>query len=354
MLLSAHIEKKFESGIEISATIEIPDKTSVTILFGPSGAGKTTVLRTIAGLERLSSGDVVFKGQSWSNLPPQKRPIGYVFQDYALFSHLTVRDNIAFGIRRVPDREARIERVAKTVQVADLLHRRPAELSGGQQQRVALARALAREPALLLLDEPLSALDAATRDQVRGELSRLLRSLGIPAIVVTHSWEDALSWGDLLIVMKNGRVLQTGAPQDVFTRPEHPAVAEVVGVETVVAARVIGHQTGVALLRVGTADLCAADPGDNQTEYFACIRGENVIVEKGKPGQSSARNHLEGEVVGIAPLGPLFRITLDVGFSLVALLTRQAMSDLELCEGAKVFAVFKASAVHLIPRGKST
>ena len=350
MLLSAKIEKKFESGVHISASVEVPADTSVTILFGPSGAGKTTVLRAIAGLDQLTAGSIIFKGRDWTKLPPQKRPIGYVFQEYALFSHLSVRDNIAFGIRSKPDRDARIQRVAATTQVTDLLDRRPRELSGGQQQRVALARALAPEPELLLLDEPLSALDAATRDHVRGELSRLLRTLGIPAIVVTHNWEDALSWGDRLIVMKNGRVLQSGDPQDVFTRPENPDVAAVVGVETVVAGRVKDRQPGMVLLNIGDTELFAADPGDRHTEYFVCIRGENVILEKGRPAQSSARNHLDGRVVGIAPLGALFRVTLDVGFNLVALVTRQAMTDLALSVGVQVFAVFKASAVHLIPR----
>ena len=352
MLLSAHIEKQFESGVRVSASIEIPDDALVTILFGPSGAGKTTVLRAIAGLEHAAAANIEFRGQSWTNLPPQRRPIGYVFQDYALFPHLNVRDNIAFGLRRSADKEAHIQRVAATAQVTDVLHRRPRELSGGQQQRVAIARAIAREPELLLLDEPLSALDAATRDQVRGELSRFLRALGIPAIVVTHDWEDALSWGDYLIVMKQGKVLQVGAPQDVFTRPEDPDVAGVVGVETVTPARLKQRQAGIAVLEVGAAELYAADPGDQASDYLVCIRGENVILEKGAPGQSSARNHLQGRVAEITPLGALFRVTLDVGFNLVALVTRQAIDDMELSKGVSVFAVFKASAVHLIPRSR--
>jgi len=336
----------------VSATIDIPDNTPVTILFGPSGAGKTTVLRAIAGLERLTRGYVKFKGHSWTELTPQKRSMGYVFQDYALFPRLSVAENIAYGIRNSKDRETQVRRVAEAVQVADLLTRRPSELSGGQQQRVALARAVARKPELLLLDEPLSALDASTRTQVRAELSRLLRSLGIPAIVVTHDWEDALSWGDHLVVMNRGVVLQAGPQEQVFTQPAHPEVAAVVGVETVIAGHVKERQTGVALLQVGRAELYAADPGDRETEYFVCIRGENVILEKGPPSQSSARNHLAGRVMETKPLGALFRVTVDVGFELVALVTRQALADLELSTGAPVFAVFKASAVHLIPHSK--
>ena len=350
MLLSAHIEKRFESGVQVSATLAVPADASVTILFGPSGAGKTTVLRAIAGLETLSAGHISFKGRDWTKLPPQRRPIGYVFQEYALFSHLTVRDNIAFGIRKASDRELRVLNVAKTAHVTELLNRRPSELSGGQQQRVALARALAREPELLLLDEPLSALDGPTRNIVRGELSGLLGNLGIPAIVVTHDWEDALSWGQHLIVMKNGIVLQSGRPQDVFTRPGNPDVAAVVGVETVVPATVKERQPGLAVLKVGTAEVYGADPGDSQTDYFACIRGENVILQTAPPGQSSARNHIKGRVIEITPLGALFRITIDAGFNLVALVTGQAVTDLELTRNSDVYAIFKASAVHLIPR----
>ena len=183
MLLIADIDKKYDGGPHIQASLRIPQGTSTTILFGPSGSGKTTVLRCIAGLEELTAGRIVFDGDDWTRVPPQKRPIGYLFQEYALFPHLRVRDNIGYGVRRNP---GVVERVAAKLKVHDLLDRRPSELSGGQQQRVALARVLAREPRLLLLDEPLSALDAATRDHVRAELAHLLRGLEIPAVVVTH------------------------------------------------------------------------------------------------------------------------------------------------------------------------
>jgi molybdate transport system ATP-binding protein len=361
MVLTAEIDKQFKSGARVMASIETPAGPSVTILFGPSGAGKTTVLRAVAGLERPTGGRIVFGDRCWFdstagvNVRPQDRPVGYVFQDYALFPHLRVRDNIGFGVRaRVKAvRRERIERVAATLQVEELLNRWPSELSGGQQQRVALARALVREPELLLLDEPLSALDSATRDHVRIEMAKLLRALGIPAIVVTHDWADALSWGDWLVVMSRGVVLQTGAPEDVFMRPSHPDVAAAVGVETVSAARVKERHSGTVLLDVRGAELSAADPGDGEPEYFVCIRGENVVLEKGRAAQSSARNRLSGQVRDIVPLGPLFKVSIDVGFHLVALVTRQAMADLALSEGAAVVAVFKASAVHLIPRRAS-
>jgi molybdate transport system ATP-binding protein len=356
-LLVADIDKTFPSGARVRAHVEAPAAAGVTILFGASGSGKTTVLRCIAGLEQMTAGRIVFRNQTWVDseksvfVPPQSRSIGYLFQEYALFPHLRVRDNIAFGIQRLSSaqRNDRTQRVAEMLRVADLLERWPAELSGGQQQRVALARALAREPELLLLDEPLSALDPDTRAHVRGEMARTLGTLGIPAIVVTHDWVDALSWGDHLIVMSRDGALQAGKPEDVFTKPTHPEVAAAVGIETIVAGTVIERRDGLLLLRVGAAEIHAADPGDNESTYFVCIRPENVILEKGRSGATSARNRLEGRVVEIAPLGAVFRVTINAGFTLDSLVTREAIADMSLVRGAAVSAVFKASAVHLIP-----
>ena len=361
MLFIADITKTFPNGAHVKASIHVEAGASITVLFGPSGAGKTTMLRCVAGLERLTAGRIEFKDQVWADVsqgrhtPPQDRRIGYLFQDYALFPHLTARDNIGFGIRRLPgkERDDRIVRTAASLQVADLLNSSPSELSGGQQQRVALARALVRQPQLLLLDEPLSALDAATRDHVRGELARLLRRLGIPAILVTHDWVDALSLGDQLIVMSKGGILQTGAPQEVFARPQHPEVASAVGMDTVAVGKVKERRGDVVVLKVGSAELFAVDPQDAQSEYFVCIRGENITLETGQAGQSSARNHLRGTVTGISPAGSLLKVTVNAGFEAVALVTRQAVADMALRPGAEVLAVFKASAVHLIPHPES-
>jgi molybdate transport system ATP-binding protein len=347
LLLIADIDKQFDRGPHIEASIRIAEAASTTILFGPSGAGKSTVLRCIAGLERLTAGRIIFDGLDWTRTPPQGRPIGFLFQEYALFPHLRVRDNIGYAVRNSPEV---VEQVASMLRVNDLLDRWPSELSGGQQQRVALARVLARKPRLLLLDEPLSALDAATRDHVRSELAQMLRTLGIPAIVVTHDWVDALTLGDQMLVISGGRVLQTGPPQEVFTRPQHREVAAAVGVETVVAGHLERREGGVALLQVGSGKLAAADPGGEGLDFYICIRGEDVTLEKGRAELSSARNHLRGVVAEITPAGVLTRVVVDAGFNLIALVTRQAVADLELATGAEVFAVFKASAVHLIPR----
>lgn len=347
MLLIADIVRQFEQGPRIDASIRIADASSTIILFGPSGAGKTTVLRCIAGLEKLTSGRIVFDGFDWNKVPPQKRPVGYLFQDYALFPHLRVRDNIGYSVKHS---SSVVEQISATLKVTELLDRWPSELSGGQQQRVALARALARKPRLLLLDEPLSALDVKTREHVRSELLQILRNFGIPAIVVTHDWIDALTLGDQMVVMSAGRVLQTGAPQDVLTRPEHPEVATAAGIETVVSGRIQRRDGGVAFMEVGSVSLLAAEPPGNDIDFYVCIRGEDVTLEKGRAEQSSARNHLQGRVENILPAGVLMKVIINVGFSIVALVTRQAIADLGLVNGSEIFAVFKASAVHLIPR----
>ena len=357
-MLNAEIVKTFKSGVQVKASLHLPPGPSVTVLFGPSGAGKTTLLRCIAGLEHLTSGKIVFSGDVWADVkkrrhvPTQKRRIGYLFQDYALFPHLNVRENIGFGIHHIAPgpRNEHIRTTAANLRIEDLLDRQSGELSGGQQQRVALARVLVREPELLLLDEPLSALDGVARDHVRSELARLLRRLQMPAIIVTHDWVDALSLGDRLHVMSHGVVLQEGTPQEVFAKPKHAEVASAVGMENLIVGRVRERIADVVKLQVGSAELYAADPHDEHAEYFVCIRGENVTLETGRAGQSSARNNLRGKVKEISPTGSLMKVVIDVGFEIVALVTHQAVTDMQLSPGEEVFAVFKASAVHLIPR----
>jgi molybdate transport system ATP-binding protein len=357
-LLTANIVKRFKSGAVVRADLEISQSSPVTVLFGASGAGKTTILRCIAGLDRLDEGRIVFNTTTWADVsralhvPPQQRSVGYLFQDYALFPHLSVRENIAYGIHDIaePERSKQVEEIAGSLQISELIKRAPAELSGGQQQRVALARSLVRKPDLLLLDEPLAALDGPTRERVRGELARLLRALQLPAILVTHDWIDALSLGDRLVVMSKGAILQVGAPAEVFARPGHEEVAAAVGMETVASGKVKQRGDGSLLLQMGAAELVAVDPQDGASQYFICIRGENITLETGRAGQSSARNHLRGVVKEILPAGTLWKVIVDVGADLTALLTRQAVEDMVLAPGKEVYAVFKASAVHLIGR----
>jgi molybdate transport system ATP-binding protein len=273
-------------------------------------------------------------------------------QDYALFPTHTVAGNVGYGLAGLSagERAARAGEALERLGLRGAEAVKPAELSGGQQQRVALARAIARRPRLLLLDEPLSALDLPTRLRLRDELRTLLRDLRIPSVVVTHDWEEALALGDRMLVLREGRVLQEGRPQDIFNRPADAAVAAIVGMETVVPGRIVTVRDGLAAVEVGGVGLTAVAPDGPPADVFVCIRAEDVVVEGVGAGASSARNRLAGSVRAVAPLGALVRLELDCGFPLSALVTRSALADLHLAPGAPVVAAIKAGAVHLIPR----
>jgi molybdate transport system ATP-binding protein len=356
--LSARFARRFPGGPEIAAALELPlDAPRITVLFGPSGCGKTTVLRCLAGLDRPDRGEIRFGDERWfdgaagRSLPPQRRGVGFLFQDYALFPHLDVAGNVGFGLAGLPadERRRRCDAALSRLGLEGLGSRRPRELSGGQQQRVALARALVREPRLLLLDEPLAALDAVLREVLRDELRALLSGAGIPAIVVTHDRNEALVLGDDLVVMSEGGVLQSGPVLEVFNRPADADVARIVGVETRQPGRVASWQEGLAEVEVGSARILAIAPPGLPRDVLVCLRGEDVILQREAGPASSVRNRLAARVVGIHPAAPLMRVELDAGFPLFAWVTRPACEELGLAPGERVTALFKASAVHLLP-----
>ena len=329
----------------------------ILALLGPSGCGKTTTLRLIAGLESPDAGTITLHGQLVAGpghaVPPEERGIGIVFQDYALFPHLSVRANLGYGLHRLPAsaRVARVSELAERFGIVELLGRRTTELSGGQKQRVALARALAPKPRLLLLDEPLSALDAPTREALRGELRRVLEQAGVPAIVVTHDRTEALALGDRLAVLVEGRIRQVGPVHEVFTSPVDVEVARVVGTENVFPARVVRSEAGLVTVKAGGAVLIGIDPGGLQVDAYACIRAEEVVLEPLDGHVSSAQNRLAGEVSSRRDEGPLSRITVECGLTLVALVTRSSAERLLLRPGSRVSVVVKAPSVRVVPRG---
>lgn len=359
--LNVALERRFHRGPTIAVSFELDLSVARTlVLFGPSGSGKTTVLRCLVGLERPDVGRITAADEVWFDAagridrPPQRRDVGYLPQGFGLFPHLDVRANIAYGITIGADAERRM-RVAELIaqlRLEGLERRRPGQLSGGQQQRVALARALARRPRLLVLDEPLSALDAPTRENLRGELRQLLIAGGVPAIVVTHDRVEALVLGDRVAVMANGALRQEGPTLEVFDRPTDETVARIVGIETVVPARVAWASEGLLRLRVGNAELVAVGTASVGTDVLVSIRAEDVIVVQETPdpiGSSlSARNRLPGRIVALEPAGPLVRVRIDCGFPLVAAVTRPALEDLALRPGSAVAAILKAQAVHVI------
>jgi molybdate transport system ATP-binding protein len=351
--LICRCRKRFAAGFTLDVdcalplTLEGSGTPTVTVLFGPSGSGKTTLLRLIAGLETPDAGTISFRGKEWfgvRNLAPQQRRAGFLFQDYALFPHLTAAANVAFGARDA----ARAERLITAFDLGKLRAHFPRQLSGGQQQRTALARALAAGPELLLLDEPLSALDAASRARTRTELRRVLMESGVPSIVVTHDRSEAIALGDWMAVMIDGAIRQTGRVRDVFRKPADSQVAESVGVENILPAEVASRESGVLTLAVNAARLQCVD--NNETgQVLACIRAEDIaIMRQAQPG-SSARNRVAGSVSSVALEGPIARVELDCGFPLVALVTAQSAHELDLKTGDAVFAVVKATGIHLLP-----
>ena len=349
--------RSFVGGPSFRFVLSIPT-TGTTVLFGPSGGGKTTLLRMLAGLDSPDRGVIAFGGVPWVDtekglhVPPERRRVGYVTQEPALFPHLTVRENAGFGLPRI-ERAARVAEVLDLVGLADLADRRPDALSGGQRQRVAIARAIAPRPGLLLLDEPLSALDATARDGLRRDLARYLHAAAIPTVLVTHDRAEALSLGHHIALVGEGRILQAGPIAEVFSRPDSIAAAHVVGVETVLAARVVTRSDeGLVTLEAAGVRLTALDPGASVVHVFACIRADEVILEPGATA-TSARNRLAATVIAIHDEGTLLRVDLDCGFPLAARITRPALRELELREGSGVSAIIKAPAVHVIPRDEA-
>ena len=359
--LRVQIEKRFAKGPAIEAAVQLDtcQGPAVTVLFGPSGSGKTTILRCLAGLEVPERGFIHFDGEVWFDaqqrisLSPQRRRVGYLSQDYALFPHLTVRQNLEYGLcdRAKAEREKRVTEMVSLLQIEGLERRYPRELSGGQLQRVALARTVAPAPRLLLLDEPLSALDDATRSRVRTELRRLLTELGIPTLVVTHDRTEAIALGDHMAVVVQGRIQQTGSVEEVFSRPANDMVAASVGVETVIPGIVIAFDSDLLTVQASQVQIFAVDPGDVQRpEVYLCIRAEEVILSKTLDSQESARNRLPGVVTSVLQEGSLIRVGLDCGIPLVAFVTKPARDDMNLKKGDSVTAVIKATSVHVIPR----
>jgi molybdate transport system ATP-binding protein len=360
--LDFQIVRRFPRGPVIAARASWPlEGAPVTVLFGPSGSGKTTVLRALAGLDRPDAGSITFGGEPWFDaergiqVQPQRRGVGLLFQDYALFPHLTVAANLGYGLHRLPraEREARVAALAGQFGLGELLARRPTTLSGGQRQRVALARALAPRPRLLLLDEPLSALDTPTREALRGELRHLLEQAGVPAIVVTHDRVEALALGDRLAVLVDGTIRQVGPVHEVFSAPVEVDVARVVGTENVFPARLVRREDGLVVVRTTGApgaELVAVDPGGVEDEAYACVRAEEVVLEAADGHASSAQNRLLGVIATRAAEGPLVRLTIDCGVRLVALVTRASADRLGFVPGAQVSAAVKAPSVRIVPR----
>ncbi|MBM6594432.1 ABC transporter ATP-binding protein [Microvirga pudoricolor] len=322
----AHVTKAYGPSLAVDAIdLKIPASTYCCLL-GPSGCGKTTSLRMLAGHEAVTSGDILLDDANVTLLPPARRGTAMMFQSYALFPHLTVAENVAFALKMkgVP-KVQRLLKAKDMLEIVDLgrfAERRPSQLSGGQQQRVALARALITSPSVLLLDEPLSALDPFLRLKVRGELKRLQKSLGISFVHVTHSQDEALALSDLVVLMNGGRIVQKGTAEDLFSRPRTAFVARFIGAHNVI-------DLGDRAIAVRT----------DQTRLIA--------------GHSDDSNTREATVKTVEYAGTGFSIQLvdDRGSDLTALVPEQDFRGAPISEGERVRATWAPQAAHVLEGG---
>jgi len=329
------------------------------VVIGPAGSGKTTLLETIAGIVPATAGQLFLHSHDATQLAPESRGLGLVYQHGYLFPHLSIAENIAYGAASPEVAEEAARRFG-----ADALTERPVRsLSGGERQLVALARAFARRPAVILLDEPFSALDPRRRTIVRREVRALHREWGLTTLQVTHDFTEAGLLGDVAILLDGGRALQSGSPEDVFRRPASPYIAEFLGAENVLAGKVrvlddvapdwfegepaaIAH--GYRAIEFSTGPLTLYTVGDFPVgDGYAVIRAEEIVLSLEAPS-GSARNRFRGTVSELATLGALTRVTVEVdGVPLIASLTTRSAKELALAVGANVTASFKAMAVHL-------
>ncbi|WP_027284596.1 ABC transporter ATP-binding protein [Rubritepida flocculans] len=365
-----------EPGLEVALAARTPIPLDLSFrvapgellaLVGPSGAGKSTALRCVAGLHRAERGRVRCAGECWfdseggRNLPPHRRAAGLVFQDYALFPHMTAAQNLMAAMGHLPPgaRAGRARELLARVHLAGLEDRRPAELSGGQQQRVAVARALARDPAVLLLDEPFSAVDRATRRRLQSELAGLRRSLSIPILLVTHDLDEALALADRMVLLHRGRALQEAPPFEMLARPASAEVARLLDLRNLFRARVEAHDAaaGLTRLRWGERLLEAAHaphlaPGE-EVDWLA--PGAAVVLHRrGRPSVGERENPVEGRVVEMLPLGDEAQVTLDVadpdGHTLRFSLPLHAARRNGLAPGACCTVSLLREAIHAMPR----
>jgi len=334
-------------------------------IIGPSGAGKSTTLRAIAGLHHPESGSVTCDGEAWLDtsraldLPAHRRRVGLVFQDYALFPHMTALANVMAAMGHLPaaERAPRAATLLARVHLAGLEQRRPAELSGGQQHRVAVARALARDPAVLLLDEPFSAVDRATRRRLQVELANLRQGLSIPIILVTHDLDEAASLADRMLLLHRGRGLQTAPPAEMLARPASAEVARLLDLRNLFTGVILAHEDGLTRLRWGDQMLEAAPmpslPPGTAVDWLIGAGGV-VLHRRGRPSAGERENPVSGTIIALLPMGEEMRVTLDVGDpegrQLTFALPRHAAQRNALAVGEACSVSLLRDALHVMPR----
>src|ERR1022692_2798633 len=365
-ILNARIRKSFpaaERGFSLGVNLSVAP--GFTILLGPSGSGKTTLLDCVAGLVtpeagRIALGErVLFESNIRTNVPVAKRGVGYVLQDLALFPHMTVERNTEYGLAHLPRSESR-QRVAAMLQefrIASLPQRRPAEISGGERQRVALARALVTDPCVLLLDEPLAALDAPTKAKILDDLRRWNQAHGIPILYVTHSREEVIALGERVLVMDEGRIIAQGTPHEVLRAPHQETVAQLAGFENIFDATVwlVHEDRGTMTCRLSgsgaASDVLLETPlirADMGSRLLVGIRAGDILLAITKPVGLSARNVIAGRLLSLERRDMMISAGVDCGVEMEVYLTLAARDALQLAVGREVWLVIKTYSCHLM------
>ena len=363
MTLSVDIKKRLGRADGFLLDVGFAAHPGVTILFGASGSGKTTTLKSVAGLLRPDAGhisigeQVLFDSVRAIDLPIRRRGVGYVFQNLALFPHLSARENVEFGMTSLGKRERRDRAIEllRAFQVAHTAERQPRQISGGEAQRVAFARALASRPRILLLDEPLSAIDEATKLGIISDLKALNRELRLPVIYVTHSREEAITLGERVIVFERGRIVAAGEPLEVFSAPIRASVARLTGVENIFSGRVIArHQTaGTMTVEITDASgACQVEvPFGRESvgeQVKVAVPSGDILLALDEPQGTSARNRLRGRITLIEDKGARTVAGITSGVLWRASLTRQAAGELDLHPGKEIWLAFKTHSCYLL------
>jgi len=332
-------------------------KGEYMVIIGPTGAGKTILLETVAGIYPPDSGRVIMAGQDITDTQPKDRNIAMVYQDFVLFPHLTVAANIGFGLKSKKvarsEIDEKVKEIASIMGIAHLLHRYPGTLSGGEKQRTAICRAILMEPEILLLDEPLSALDTQTRENLRGELKKLHSMFNTTFIHITHNYEEVFSLADRVVIMNKGEILQIGDPDEVFRKPESEFIASFVGFENIYDCKWLKSGEYLNISAEGV-DLISesyesAITGDSAT---AVLRMEDVVITPEIPGEEESCNILKGNIEEIRDSGGFVRINLDAGIKLKAVMMKRDFLRMNLSVGDTAYAVFTYESLHIIPRNK--
>jgi molybdate transport system ATP-binding protein len=359
MTLQASVRAQLSEQFALDVDIEAPP--GITILFGASGSGKSTLLRSVAGLVRPDAGRIsvadrlLFDSASGEDVPVQRRGIGFVFQQLALFPHLTIRRNLEFGLDDVAaeTRRERVDRIAERFHIDHLLDRRPQHVSGGERQRVALARALVTDPQVLLLDEPLSALDHATQSRIIADLRAWNAARGIPVLYVTHAHREVFALGERVIVLERGRVLASGTPHDVIDLPAHETIAQLAGFENLFTATVVSRRESVGVMqcRLGSSSAELEVPlgiADVGASVRIAVRAGDILLAIEEPRGLSARNVLNGTLTSLSREGPTVVASVDAGERFVVHLTAGAVESLALHPRMPVWIVVKTHSCRIV------